>query len=189
MSTETIAITPEARNALLKATTTSGKGQIQVASEALLQQLSGVPPEATLAPHEVTLEEAAETIVNHLAPPHAEFLRQLCRENRRHPAQYILSYCALIYDRGETAVCMGEGDYKVSEGVGRAQIGSTGVCEQCHKSFAIVRVGQKYCPDTDDPVALSCGKIAAIAQIKKLRPPQASRERMAAMRGGAVSDE
>lgn len=180
MATESIAVTPDARRALLEAAAGSGKGQVQLASEALV---AGLRPGAA-AP--TTPDDAAEVILRHLAPSQQDFIRQLCKETNRKPLHYLLGYAAMAHERGETAFSMAEDDYRVADGFAKAQVGGTGECAWCQKAFVVARAGQKYCPDTDDPTTLSCGKQAAVAEIRKRRPEKASREREAAMRGARV---
>src|SRR5262245_4607018 len=55
----------------------------------------------------VTLDDAARTLLGHVPPPMAELITDLCAEHHRQPAEYLLSYAHLAYERGETALLLG----------------------------------------------------------------------------------
>lgn len=180
---EPITITTEARNALLRASVATGKGQADLASEAILDATTGETKGNVALP---TLDEAAAVLLQHVNPAQGELITQLCKESHRSPAQYLLGYADLAHGRGETAYYLAEVQFAASHGYGTTPAGSTAMCEQCGRPFTPARPGQKFCPDTDDPKVLSCGRQAAIALIKKKRPAVASAERLAAMRGTAL---
>lgn len=183
---EIIAVTPEARRALLEAAAAAKRPQIQLASDALLRGLVG----GAAQQEAMTPDAAASLLVDCLDPVQAELIRRLCKEEGKRPIQYLLSYASLAYDHGNTAVAIPEDDPRVSGTLAQGAVGRSVLCGWCGKPFTATRAGQKFCPPTvDETVTLSCGKQAAMAQIKAQRPAVASKERAAAMRGTRLADE
>ena len=182
---ETIAVTPEARKALLEAAAASGTPQIQLASQALV---AGLAPEQRAitplgAPQEPTIDDAAVVFLRYLHPAQAELILAICEEEHRRPSQYLLGYAALAYDRGETAQFLAEDDHRAVDATARAFVGATLPCAWCNQPFIAARPGQKYCPDPAESAVMSCGKQATQAELHQRRPRKAAPARQAAMRG------
>ena len=181
----TIAVSDKLKETITELAARENRSQTSVAEEAILSGLNGfsVPPApASLAP--TTLADAAVIFLRHLPEPMVDLITEMCQTEHRQPAQYLLSYMKLAYDRGETSFFMPEDDLHVffaHAGQSAPTLVPT-VCEQCHATFAPARLGQRFCPDPDDG-SISCGRQHGLDIIWKTRPRQPSAARATAMRG------
>ena len=181
----TIAVSDKLKETITELAARENRSQTSVAEEAILSGLNGLsmlPSPATPAP--TTLADAAAIFLRHLPVPMVELITEMCQTEHRQPAQYLLSYMKLAYDRGETSFFMPEDDLHVffaHAGQSAPTLAPT-VCEQCHATFAPTRLGQRFCPDPDDG-SISCGRQNGLDIVWKTRPRQPNTARATAMRG------
>lgn len=117
-------------------------------------------------PREVTLEDAADLLLQHMDAGQAALIKDLCAETGHQPSDYLLSYIFLAHERGETAHMIGEHVMVRQEASAAALPALPGeaICDYCHKAFRSTRQGQKYCPDPDDGTE-SCGRRASLEAL------------------------
>ena len=189
----TIAVSDALKQTIAELAARDGRTQTSVTEAAIMAGLNGTPldtPPAPAAPARPadTLAEAATIFLRHLPEPMVDLITDLCRTENRQPAQYLLSYMKLAYDRGETAFFMPEGDLAVyfAQPHQTAPMLVPTPCEQCRAVFMPTHLGQRFCPDPDDG-SISCGRQHGLDIIWKTRPRVAGAQRQAAMRGVAPS--
>lgn len=119
-----------------------------------------------IRPREVTLEDAGEIFLGHMEESQAALIRELCKEHRRKPHDYVMSYIHLALERGETATMVSE---TVLDRYGVNAEESTGSlrCEYCGNGLVNPRRGQRFCPDPED--GEGCGRKHSLAELHKRR--------------------
>mgnify|MGYP001565845511 CR=1 FL=1 len=187
----TIAVSDRLKQTIAELAARDGRSQSSVTEEAIMAGLNGTPLDVPPAPpvrQPDTLTEAATVFLRHLPEPMVDLITDLCRTENRQPAQYLLSYMKLAYDRGETAFFMPEDDLTVyfAQPHQTAPTLAPTKCEQCSAVFAPTRLGQRFCPDPDDG-SISCGRQHGLDIIWRTRPRVAGKQRQAAMNGIAPS--
>ena len=112
-----------------------------------------------------TLDDAANLFLAHLPTTMVDLVRELCHEYAgRRPWQYLLSYCTLAHERGETAFFIGEADLAVMADSLNLLPDTRATCRRCGTEFPPVRRGQQYCSD-------ECGRQAKLEERHHERPP------------------
>lgn len=144
---------------------------VEMVQDALSAPARSAPP-APLAPRDITLHEAAEVILAHLAPDHRTLLLAIAAD-LGHPVEaFIMSYCHIAYDRGETAMVLGD---RIPDGPARAVVNQPpSGCEMCGKP---IKCGTRYCPEPDDGTP-GCGRQAGLRIMHQKRPPEGRRTRV-----------
>ena len=129
--------------------------------------MSGIAQQADL-----NVDTACEVILQHIRPEQADLIRALCMEHGLRPSHYILSYCRLAHERGETSSMIDERvryDRDTASAPTRTVLAS-GQCEYCGRPFAATRPSQRFCPDREDGLP-SCGRLWTLEhQIRPARP-------------------
>lgn len=175
----TVAISDEAADRVLAHAATL-QCSLGHAASALILDGSSAPG----AP--LTLDAAAIVLLQHLPPQHVELIRELCVENERRPVDYLLSYVRLAFERGETAVHIGDDTMvEAASGAVAAAIppAASARCAHCGTEFVPARRGQQFCTDAHGREA-SLGMIRQqrAAYLQRTRPERASVNAVAAPR-------
>ena len=156
------------------------------------------PPRAVgyAAKPPITLDEAAAGLLPYLPPPMVELIDTLCKEHHTKPAAYLLAYCRLAYDRGETAAYVAEDDARRADTGEPASLfaGTESRCAYCNTLFKPSRIGQRFCPEPDDGTP-GCGRRNTLetmhagreAYLRKTRPERDVINRIAAPRVDATT--
>lgn len=133
----------------------------------------GSPP----GPAPQSLADAADIIMAALPEHQRQLILDVAQERGRRPHDFILSYCKMADERGETPSLIAEQITDEEDGRPfapatkfQSPIGQAAICawEPCGKAITISRRGQKYCPDPDDGTE-GCGRKASLAEIHKRR--------------------
>lgn len=132
--------------------------------EILEQTVAGASPPSDL-------DGAATVFLAHLDVGHQDLIRDLCKEHGASPADYLLTYIRLAYDRGEASSLEPElrraSDEATPRKTARGEI-APGICGFCGKTFEPTKPGQKYCPDPDDGTP-GCGRQATLRALHEHR--------------------
>lgn len=120
---------------------------------------------------------AADMILSLLPEAQRNLILDCAQEHGRPPLDFILSYCKLADERGETPTLVAESvaeddDARLfPKSVGPSPIGQTARCEYepCGKTVTLTRRGQRFCPDPDDGTE-GCGRKSTLAELHKRRP-------------------
>lgn len=181
MATETVSVTPEARRALLSHAADSRESLVKLASEALVRGLTADPSPSPERPP-MELDRAADAFLCALPTAFRDLILDLCREEHRSPAQYLLSYCHLAYERGEVNVLLDESTWNDAVGSVPGTPLEAPKCEHCGAEITGARRGQRYCFDRVDDPGASCGRQASLVAIQAKRRRVASDTMREAMR-------
>ena len=152
-----------------------------------------LPGPGTPRPEPPTPAKAAEIILGLLPEGQRNLIVDVAQEHGRHPLDFILSYCKLADERGETATLIAEQvtddeeQFKYTQGHVQSPTGQYVPCEYegCRKPFLMVKRGQKFCPDPEE--GESCGRKAALEALHKRRPQTLSPQHRLAAKAGIVA--
>lgn len=157
---ETIGVTKDAKERAAAYALVRGCSISQAASDLILRQAAGGG--------EVSLADAAERLLRELPAPMVALIRENCVAHRVPPVAYLLTYCLLAYERGETSTPLALTDaQRVAEAEAPA-LPEQAECAWCRRPFRPAVPGQRYCPDPDDGT-VSCGRQAALEQVRAAR--------------------
>lgn len=151
-------------------------------NEILVNRLKGVAPAPPLPAAEVTtsLEAAAYTFLATLDDDHQRILLDNVKESRRSLAEFMVSALKLMHDQGQSNYLMPDAAMPADVLVAPSTVAHPSgvhdkelICEECHAVIPppYVRDGQRFCHDKDDG-STSCGRIAAIRQVREHRGAQ-----------------
>jgi hypothetical protein len=124
----------------------------------------------------LTPEGAAHIILEMLPKEQRDLIVDCAAEHERPVLDFILSYCKMAEERGETALLIAEG--MLDDDTGRpatpgpkivSPIGQIQPCDYCKKSFTVEKRGQKFCPDPDNGQP-SCGRLSTLEELHRKRP-------------------
>ena len=118
---------------------------------------------------DVTLAAAADRILDALRPETKNRVYELCQTHQRSPEDYILSWCQLVEDQGNTTFALSEQQLEhTTDGRRRFEPPKTPdqkTCEFCGSVFKPKKHDNRFCPANPDSAEPSCGKKYHMAQI------------------------
>lgn len=148
--------------------------------QAIEEAMNPVTLPAPAPPAPLTPNAAAEVILSLLPESQRFLILDIAKDKGRTPLDFILSYCRLAEERGETSSLIAE-EVVQEEPVRytttlQQQSSEYVVCafDGCRKSFIPTRRGQRFCPDPEDGT-MSCGRKATLQETHKRRPQAALR--------------
>ena len=119
--------------------------------------------EQAIDPTVAPVELVTEYMMARLDHGQQELLTVLCKENHSTPLEYIIGYCHLAFEQGQTSFLARPKDDLEQSLLSNAKLASqTFICHRdaCGKEFTPFRDGQLYCSNT-------CGQIEHTASVAR----------------------